>query len=139
MDKPEIAGNSIRIPPKPKYLTDVDEFVERFLKRNGVDESAIADIAISVSELVNNALSHGSRWSPDKWILIVIEREDGTVTISVTDSGSGFDPDDIDDPLADENLLKETGRGIFIVRALMDSIDIQATSAGTTVTITKAV
>ncbi len=139
MDTPVIVGNTIKIPPDLKYLPIVDDFVERFLQENGIDKSVIADIAISVSELVTNAVTHGSRSSPDESVDITIGKSGNTVTISVTDRGSGFNPNDIADPLADENLLKETGRGIFIVRALMDTVDIKPGKQGTTVTITKAV
>ena len=137
MDKPVISDNSISIPANLKYLTDVDEFVEDFLRRSGAEESAIADIAISVSELINNAVAHGSVSSPDQPIVVTIDRTDGLIKIGVSDPGSGFDPDAIDDPLADENLLKEAGRGIFIVRSLMDSVDIETSGRGTTVIITK--
>ena len=137
MDKPVISDNSISIPASLKYLTDVDEFVEGFLRRSGAEESAIADIAISVSELINNAVAHGSTSSPDQPIVVTINRTDGLIKIGVSDPGGGFDPDSIDDPLADENLLKEAGRGIFIVRSLMDSVDIETSERGTTVIITK--
>ena len=138
MDKPVISGNTIKIPTDLKYLTDVDDFIEGFLRDCGAEESVVADIAISVSELVNNAVAHGSRYAPDQPIIITIDKMNGAVTITVSDQGTGFNPDDIADPLADENLLKEAGRGIFIVRSLMDAVDINASGQGTTVTITKA-
>jgi serine/threonine-protein kinase RsbW len=138
MDKPVISGNTIKIPADLKYLTDVDDFIEGFLRDCGAEESVVADIAISVSELVNNAVANGSRYAPDQPIVISIDKTNGTVTITVSDQGTGFNPDDIADPLADENLLKEAGRGIFIVRSLMDAVDINASGQGTTVTITKA-
>ncbi|MEW5993260.1 MAG: ATP-binding protein [Candidatus Zixiibacteriota bacterium] len=139
MEKPEIAGNTITVPSDTRFLPEVDEFVEEFLRRHGVTESLIADIAISVSELVINAVAHGGRTAPGEPVTISIEKSDGRVTISVADRGAGFNPDEIDDPLADENLLKETGRGIFIVRSLMDTVDIEIGQRGTTVTISKAV
>lgn len=138
MDKPVISGNTIKIPTDLKYLTDVDDFIEGFLRDCGAEESVVADIAISVSELVNNAVANGSRYAPDQPIIITIDKMNGAVTITVSDQGTGFNPDDIADPLADENLLKEAGRGIFIVRSLMDAVDINASGQGTTVIITKA-
>ena len=138
MDKPVISGNTIKIPANLKYLTDVDDFIEGFLRDCGAEESVVADIAISVSELVNNAVAYGSRYSPDQPIIVTIDKTNGVVTITVSDQGTGFNPDDIEDPLADENLLKEAGRGIFIVRSLMDAVDINASGQGTTVIITKA-
>jgi len=139
MNRPQITGNTITIPSEEKYLAAVDDFVEEFLRKHGTDESVIADIAISVSELVINAISHAGKSSPDKMIVVEVTKTDGEVKISVSDQGPGFNPDEIADPLADENLLKETGRGIFIVRSLMDTVDIKTSEHGTTVTITKAI
>lgn len=139
MDKVAISGNTITIPSHERFLVTVDEFIEGILRRYAADESVIADIAISVSELVINAIAHASRSSPDKSIVVKVGKTNGEVKISVSDQGKGFNPDEIDDPLADENLLKEAGRGIFIVRSLMDTVDIKATKQGTTVTITKTI
>ncbi len=139
MIKPEIKGNSIAIPSQQEFLPDVDVYIEGILRGYGADESVIADVAISVSELVINAISHGNRAAPETPVTVTIDRVDKVVTITVTDQGQGFDPDDIDDPIADENLLRQVGRGIFIVRSLMDKVDIRATKNGTTITITKAI
>ncbi len=139
MNKPVITGNTIIVPSSLEYLTDVDVFVEGVLRGYGADESIIADIAISVSELVNNAVNHGAKSDEAKLVKIEILRSNDSVSISVSDQGQGFSPDEIADPLADENLLKEVGRGIFIVRSLMDKVDIETGNTGTTITITKAI
>jgi len=139
MDKPTIIGNTIAIPSDQEFLSDVDMFIEGLLRGFGADESIIADVAISVSELVNNAIFHGNQAASDRPVKVVCKRLNGNVRISVTDEGSGFDPEAIANPISDENLLKDVGRGIFIVRSLMDKVDIAATDTGTTVTITKAI
>jgi serine/threonine-protein kinase RsbW len=139
MKKPVIKGDTIKVPSDPDYLTDVDAFLEGTLRGFGVEESAVADIAISVSELVNNAMVHGNKKVLDKRVTVTIGRKNGSIVITVRDEGTGFNPDTVDDPLADENLLKEVGRGLFIVRSLMDEVDVEPTSDGTTITITKSV
>lgn len=139
MDKPIIKGNTIEVPSDQEYLADIDSFLEATLRGYKANESVIADIAISVSELVNNAMMHGNQESVDKSVKVVINRKEGSVVIAVSDQGSGFARDSIPNPIADENLLKEVGRGIFIVESLMDKVDIQATQHGTTITITKAI
>jgi serine/threonine-protein kinase RsbW len=138
MKKPVIAGNSITIPSDAEYLTDVDIFVEGILRGWGVDESTLADIAISVSELVNNAINHGNKLDANKNVFLTISRDENTVRIAVKDQGTGFDPTRIANPLAEENLLLDAGRGIFIVNTLMDKVDVDATDGGTTITITKS-
>ena len=139
MRKPVIQGDTIRVPSDPEYLSDVDIFLEGTLRGFGTDESVVADIAISVSELVNNAMLHGNKSSGDKTVTVKIKRENDSVTVIVSDEGGGFDPTDIPDPLAEENLMHEVGRGLFIVRSLMDQVDITPTDRGTTVAITKAI
>ena len=137
MKKPTIAGNTITIPSDAEYLTDVDIFIEGILRGWGMDESTLADIAISVSELVNNAIHHGNKLADDKTVFVTISREHNSARIAVKDQGTGFDPTRVADPLAQENILNDAGRGIFIINALMDKVDVDASDTGTTVTITK--
>ena len=139
MHKPTIQGNTITIPSDQQFLSDVDLFVEDMLRTFGADESVIADIAISVSELVNNAIFHGNKASREKEVAVTCERSNSVVRIKVRDHGRGFDPRSIESPVSDENLLKEVGRGIFIVKSLMDSVAIEPSETGTTVVITKAI
>jgi serine/threonine-protein kinase RsbW len=138
MEKPRIVGNAITIPSGDEFLVDVDAFVEGTLRGFGIDESAIADIAISVSELVNNAIFHGNKTASDKSVVVTVDRHNDGVQISVADQGEGFDPDTVENPIADGNLLKEIGRGLFITRSLMDKVEVNSTEQGTTVTITKS-
>ena len=114
-------------------------FIEGILRGYGTDESVIADIAISVSELVNNAISHVSVDKAEPKVVVEINKNTDVVSISVADEGTGFNPDDLADPLAEENLLKEVGRGIFIVKSLMDSVDIEPSPNGTKITMTKSI
>jgi serine/threonine-protein kinase RsbW len=139
MGKPVIKGDTITVPSNQDFLADVDLFLEATLRGFGADESVVADIAISVSELVNNAILHGNQSIDSKTVTVRIIHETTSVTITVTDQGTGFNPEEIADPLADENLLQEVGRGLFIVRSLMDEIDVRPTPQGTTIAITKAI
>ena len=137
MSEPEIHGNTISVPSSLEYLTQVDAFVEDKLRPLRIDDSVMADIAISVSELVNNAILHGNKADASKRVTVTVHHDDGSVSISVTDEGPGFDRNNLPNPVADENLLKEVGRGFFIVESLMDEVAIETTDRGTTVTITK--
>jgi serine/threonine-protein kinase RsbW len=139
MAKPVINGDTIKVPSNPEFLSDVDLFLEGTLRGFGIDESAVVDIAVSVSELVNNAMIHGNKSSLDKVVTVKITRTQEGVVVIVSDEGVGFDPGIVPDPIADENLLHEVGRGLFIVRSLMDKVDVKATNTGTTVAVTKVV
>ena len=139
MNEPVIKGNTITTPSSLEYLTNIDDFIEGILRGYGTDESIIADIAISVSELVNNSVSHGNQASENKTVSVSIDRKGDDVSITIQDQGTGFDPDAISNPLDEANLLKDTGRGIFIVKSLMDKIEVKTTDGGTSITITKSI
>lgn len=139
MDKPIISGDTITIPSSQDYLSDVDLFIEGTLRGYGAEESVIADIAISVSELVNNAILHGNKAVLEKPVVVTVSRNGRKVKITVQDQGNGFDAGHIENPIEDQNLMKEVGRGIFIVRALMDEVEIKVSSDGTKIIIAKSI
>lgn len=139
MDGPIIKDNTITIPSDQDYLVAVDDFLEGTLRGFGIDESTIADIAISVTEVVNNGIIHGNKCDPSKALTLQIARSGSTLKFVVSDEGEGFDPSCVDDPLKEENLLKEVGRGIFIIRSLMDKVEFENTPEGVRVTMTKTV
>jgi len=139
MKKPVISGNTISIPSDLNYLSTVDDFIEGILRGFGVDESVIADIAISVSELLNNSINHGNQSDDDKPVVVSIDRSGKDVSITITDRGTGYNPTEIADPLAEENLLKNTGRGLFIVKSLMDKVEVITKGESTSTTITKTI
>jgi len=126
------------IPNSQNHLAEADDFIESNLETLGIDGSLIADIAISATELINNAILHGNGGDTSKKVKIRLAVEDGTVTVDIVDQGKGFDPTNIPDPLAEENLLKEVGRGIFIARSLVDGLRFDREPGwGTKATITK--
>ncbi|KAA3635210.1 MAG: ATP-binding protein [Calditrichaeota bacterium] len=139
MKEPVIKGNTIIVPSSLEYLTNIDDFIEGILRGFGTDDSAIADIAISVSELVNNSVSHGNKASEDKTVSVSIDKKGSDVVIVIEDQGDGFDPEEISNPLDEANLLKDSGRGIFIVKSLMDSLEVNKTETGTSIIIKKAI
>jgi len=97
----------------------------------GLDEDARHWVGVAVRECVINAIKHGNQNDASKRVFV--EFTPGAaldlpeLTISVRDQGHGFDPDSVADPLAPENLLKSSGRGIFLMRSFMD--DVQLTRA----------
>ncbi len=137
MDKPIISGNTITIPSSQDFLVDVDNFVEEFLEKKKVEKSVIADIAICVTEVVINGIIHGNQSNPDKRVEIAVFKEDSKVEVVIKDEGSGFDPDILESPIDEKNLLKEVGRGIFIVQSLMDKVDVSRENKGTKIKLTK--
>jgi serine/threonine-protein kinase RsbW len=133
-------GDTITVPSSLDQIATVDDFVEGWLRRRNVPEDMIADLAIAVTELVNNAIKHGNKKDPDKMVTVRLHFDDGKARATVIDQGEGFDPDSLPNPIAEENLLKEIGRGIFIVKSLMDRVEfVFPKEGGTEVTITKII
>ncbi len=140
LQKPDIQGNRIVIPSNQTLIGEVDDFVESRLRDRNVDESIVADIAICATEIVNNGIIHGNKEDPGKVVTLEMNVSDSEVTLTITDQGEFFDYEHVEDPLDEQNLLREVGRGIFIVRSLMDRVEIsKAESGGTCVTLVKKI
>jgi serine/threonine-protein kinase RsbW len=132
--------DTINVPASLDHIATVDDFLESWLRKLEISEGTIADLAIAVTELVNNAIKHGCKKDEKKKVAVSLSYRAGTVTAVVTDDGRGFDPNSIPNPIAEENLLKEIGRGIFIVRSLMDDVKfIFPPEGGTRVVIRKKI
>jgi serine/threonine-protein kinase RsbW len=116
--------NEIEIPSTLDFLPKVDEFIERKLRKLKINKDQIADIAISVSEAVTNAVEHGNRNDITKKVKIRFKADTSSVEVIVEDEGGGFDPSGVESCLEEQNLLKDQGRGILILKSLMDQVDI---------------
>lgn len=116
-------NNQIEIPSTLDYLPQVVEFIEKKLKKLGIKKDQIDDIAISVSEAVTNAVVHGNKNDLSKRARINLKADSSCVEVTVEDEGCGFDPECIQCPIEEENILKEAGRGVFILESLMDKVE----------------
>ena len=94
----------------------------------GLDEDSVHWVGVAIRETVINAIKHGNRQDHSKVVQVEFAflppREPAELVVIVTDEGAGFDPDHIADPLAPENMLKSSGRGIFFMRSFMDDVAI---------------
>ena len=120
----------VTYPSLPETVADVDSYLDTKLRDAGFPEDLLADVAVSVSEVVNNAVIHGNREDAAKNVRIELEIKPDRVSISVQDEGEGFDPDALLDPVAQDNLMREVGRGLFIVRAYMDEVHLNKIDGG---------
>jgi serine/threonine-protein kinase RsbW len=116
-------NNQIEIPSTLDYLPQVDEFIEKKLQKLRIKKDQITDIAISVTEAVTNAVVHGNKNDLRKKVKISLKVDSSCVEVTVEDKGGGFDPGSVKSPINEQNLLKEVGRGIFILKSLMDKVD----------------
>jgi serine/threonine-protein kinase RsbW len=105
----------------------VTDCITRFME---FDEDTAHWIGMSVRESVTNAIQHGNKLDPGKLVTIRFEIVPDHLDISVVDQGRGFQVDGLPNPLAPENLLKPSGRGIFYIRSFMDEVEFRPLSQG---------
>jgi len=134
----------------------VPEIVERFLEstlesvdsaeelavglaqRVGFDEDDLMKIGMAVRESMVNAVAHGNRYSSLKKVRFSVAHNTERFTVRVADEGEGFDFGSVPDPLAPENLMRTSGRGIFLIRSFMDEFQMRHLEpGGTEVTLVK--
>ena len=85
---------------------------------------------MAVREAAVNAVLHGNAYDPNKKMMVSFENTGQSLVIKVRDQGKGLDPSTVPDPLAPENLLKSSGRGIFLIRNFMDDVKLQRAPEG---------
>jgi serine/threonine-protein kinase RsbW len=120
-----------------KYLEEVEKLSSKVARYALLSESENDDLGIVTTELVNNAIHHGNKNDPKKKVQIIFIVNSNKIELRIKDEGGGFNPDKLKDPLAPENLFSESGRGIFLIRNLMDSLDFNFSESGTETIVTK--
>jgi serine/threonine-protein kinase RsbW len=128
-----LAENSfyLEIESDPNNLITVEEFVNYFAIELGIKADKMPGLLLSVTEATTNAIIHANKSNKDKKVAINVHVEDKKLIISVKDEGSGFDPQNVPDPTAPENLLKDSGRGLYLMKVYMDEVKYKVTPDGT--------
>ena len=103
-------------------LKEVSKKLINSLKEKGIDEDIIFDVHVGFEEALRNAMIHGNKSDSGKKVSIETEIVDNAVVIYIEDEGDGFDPAKLPDPTLDENLLRESGRGVYLIKHLMDKV-----------------
>ncbi len=118
-------------------LKKVENFCMKIAKEARFTEDESYTVAIVLTELVNNAIIHGNKQDPEKNVTIHADIFGDRVRISVRDEGEGFYVEKLDNPTKPENIWKDSGRGIFIARNLVNNIEFANTSSGMEVIFTQ--
>jgi serine/threonine-protein kinase RsbW len=115
-------------------MLDFVQVVSDHLSRTvGLDDDALHWVSVAIRESVINAIKHGNRNDARKHVFVEFETVRADVPellIRVRDQGEGFDPDTLANPLDPENLLKSSGRGIFLIRNFMDDVQLHRLPQG---------
>jgi serine/threonine-protein kinase RsbW len=115
----------------------VEETALQYARAAGFDHDTAANLGMVAREAAVNAVMHGNRYDPAKHVTATFEVTPAALLISVADQGAGIDIDAIPNPLAPENLMRASGRGVFLMRAFMDEVRFRDLNPGTEITLVK--
>jgi serine/threonine-protein kinase RsbW len=115
----------------------VEAAAEKLASEAGLDEDECFHVAMAAREAAVNAVLHGNEYDPAKQMAASFENTGKALVITIADQGKGMDPSSLPDPLAPENLLRGTGRGIFLIRSFMDEVNFRQLHPGTELTLVK--
>ncbi len=116
---------TLKINSNIQSLRLVERLIEDVSEIYGVNEDAFGNMMIAVTEAVNNAIQHGNKNNPEKFVKIGFECDDNKLVFSVTDEGDGFDYLGLPDPTEPANINKLSGRGVFLMKQLSDFIQFE--------------
>jgi serine/threonine-protein kinase RsbW len=120
----------ITLPTNQRSIGRIEKFLAKVDKHVRLNEIQMHKVMVSLTEAVNNAIVHGNKMNPVKKVTVISEILPGWLLFIVNDQGHGFRPDKIANPLKEENLLRESGRGIFLMRTLMDRVEFERIKGG---------
>lgn len=121
-----MAAQQYRLSLKSSFTESekIPGFVESIQKKAGLEDEASGKLMLLLSEAVTNAIVHGNKEDPSKAVKVFVTIEPEAIISTVVDEGEGFDPNrDVPDPLAEENLLKDSGRGVFLLNEMSDLVE----------------
>ena len=116
---------TLKIPSSFDQVGRVEMLVDDVCGRLGVNEDSYGNVLIAVTESVNNAIEHGNRKEESMEVSVAVGDKQDAFCFTVRDQGPGFDFNNLPDPTAPENILKENGRGIFLMKNLADQVEFE--------------
>lgn len=122
---------SKEIQSDPDLMPEVEALVLDAAVKAGLNEDKFNNISLAVAEAISNSIKHGNKNDKSKKVFIKISADDEKMVVVLKDQGEGFDPDIIPDPTQPGNILKDSGRGIHIMRSLLDDLRFNFTPEGT--------
>jgi serine/threonine-protein kinase RsbW len=115
--------DSLTIRSELDNLSVVESLIDKVCQSVGVHEDLYGNVLIAVTEAVNNAIIHGNKMDKDAALELSVFDDAESFGFSVADGGPGFDYKNLPDPTAPENIEKEHGRGVFLMRNLADEVE----------------
>lgn len=127
---------TLRLPSDRQSISAVGPFLDSIQELIRLGPDRLHDLHVAITEAVNNAIIHAHGCQPEYMVDVSVQTHEHEVVLVVRDYGAGFDPDQVPDPRLPENLLREGGRGVFLIRHLADSVEFRPGDPGMHVMIT---
>jgi serine/threonine-protein kinase RsbW len=117
----------------PREIGKVENFLKKINRLARLSDECFYKLFISSTEAVTNAIVHGNKSDPAKKVSVRAEIDNKLIVVCIKDEGQGFDPKSVPNPLENNNILKDNGRGVFLIKELMDSVEYVTDPSGTCV------
>jgi serine/threonine-protein kinase RsbW len=134
---PQTGLLSFKLASTMESVAEVEAAAEKLTQSAGMNEDESFRVVMAVREAAVNAVLHGNGYDPNKQISVSLQNTGKSLVITIADQGEGLDPATLPDPLAPENLLRGTGRGIFLIRSFLDEVHFRQLHPGTELTLVK--
>lgn len=121
----------LEIKSNPNNLIVVEEFFNQIAVELSIPEKRIPELMVALTEAITNAIIHANKKDPEKTVFIDFLVEGRKLTIKVKDEGDGFDPSTIPDPTQPENIYRDSGRGVYLMKVYCDEVLHNVTPTGT--------
>jgi len=110
------------LPSRFEELDQIVDLSETFVGQHATDEEFVYKVVLLTTEAVTNAIEHGNALDESKTVTLEMVHQGAVLAVGVEDQGPGFDPNTVKDPLKEENLLAEGGRGLFLIDEMADRV-----------------
>ncbi len=115
----------------PELLPELEEFIVELAKQSNLRNDKLNSLALSFSEAASNCVVHGNKMDKNKKVKITVHVNENKIIVIIKDEGKGFNINTVPDPTKPENILKDSGRGIHIMRSFLDDLRYNFTPTGT--------
>lgn len=113
-----------------KSISLIEPILNKIRLDFNIKDDKYYNILVAVTEAINNAIIHGNKLNPDKKVFFKIDNINNELIFTILDEGTGFNLDKIADPRNPENLMKDNGRGVFLIRELSKYVNFNLTNIG---------
>ena len=123
------------ISSNPDLLPELEDIIVKLAEQQKMNKDKVNGLALSFSEAASNSIIHGNKLDVNKKIKISVAVDQNRMKIIIKDQGNGFELNSVPDPTSPENILKDSGRGIHIMKSFLDNLTYNFTPTGTEVTL----